>query len=268
MSHPLLLKLKQSTLLSQDDEAALQQAMGRYKVIPPHQDIAWEDHRPTSSTILLDGLMCRYRTTGDGRRQILSFLLPGDICDLSGFMEGWMDHAISTLGPCTVATIEHDALQHLIISSPSIRDALWRETLREAAIYRAWIWRIGRRSAYERLAHLFCETAVRLEYVGMKRQSGYAFVVTQVDLGDALGLSVVHVNRMLQHLRYENLIMYRGNTFAIYNWERLTEIADFSPAYLRLYRRTDISPQRCVTSPSPTQPERIARATERVRGAY
>lgn len=241
MSHPLLLKLKRNTLLSMEDEAAIQQAMGRYKVIPHHQDIAWEGHRPTNSTILLDGLMCRYAAMRDGRRQILSFLLPGDFCDLSGFVDGGMDHAVGTLGPCTVAAIEHDALQRLINSSPSIRNALWRETLREAAIYRAWISSIGRRSAYERLAHLFCEIAVRLESVGMKRRAGYDFMVTQVDLGDALGLSVVHVNRMLQQLRYENLITYRGNTFAIHDWGRLTEIAGFNPGYLCLDPHADMA---------------------------
>ncbi|HEY1541562.1 MAG TPA: Crp/Fnr family transcriptional regulator [Xanthobacteraceae bacterium] len=233
MSHPLLTKLRQTVRLSSDEEAAVRLALGHWKVIPTRQDIAREGDRPRNATVLLDGLMCRYVVMADGRRQILSFIVPGDFCDLSAVVEGWMDHAISTLGACTVAIIEHEGLDRLIHSSPSIREALWRDTLREAAIHRAWVSNLGRRSAYERLAYLFCEIAVRLESVGMKRTSGYDFTATQTDIGDALGLSAVHVNRMLQQLRYRKLITYGGNTFAIHDWERLAETAGFSAAYLR-----------------------------------
>lgn len=240
MSHPLLIKLRQAVPLSSDEEAAIRLALGHWKVIPNHQHIACEGDRPRNATVLLDGLMCRYVAMSDGRRQILSFIVPGDFCDLSAVVEGWMDHAISTLGACTVAIIEHEALDRLINSSQSIRAALWRDTLREAAIHRAWVSNLGRRSAYERLAYLFCEMAVRLDSVGMKRASGYDFTATQTDIGDALGLSAVHVNRMLQQLRCKKLISYGGNTFAIHDWERLAEVAGFSAAYLRLEPCDDI----------------------------
>jgi CRP-like cAMP-binding protein len=234
MSHPLLMKLRQTVPLTPEEEGAIQRALGRFRVIPSRQEMACEGERPTSATVLLDGLMCRYVAMTDGRRQILSFVLPGDFCDLSAFAEGWMDHAVSTLTTCTVASVEYAALERLMASSRSVSFALWRDTLREAAIHRAWLSNLGRRSAYERVAHLFCEIAVRLESVGMKRKSGYDFTATQVDIGDALGLSAVYVNRMLQQLRYEKLITYRGNTFAIHDWGRLAEIANFNPAYLRL----------------------------------
>src|SRR5262249_44204296 len=134
----------------------------------------------------------------------------------------------------TVAVVSHRELADLVNSRSSIRDALWSETLREAALYRAWISSIGRRSAYERLAHLFCEIALRLEAVGLKGTNGYDFMVTQPDLGDALGLSVVHVNRMLQQLRTQNLITFNANTLAIHDWDRLQEIAGFNPGYLQM----------------------------------
>lgn len=234
MFTPVLMKLKRSTALSPRDELALQQVLGRYKVIPARQDVVWDGDRPAHATVLLDGLMCRYTAMPDGRRQILSFLLPGDFCDLSALMEDRMDHAVATLATCTVAAVEHHALEHVIDTHPSIRHALWRETLRDAAIYRASLASIGRRSAYERLAHLFCEIAVRLDSVGMKRTEGYVFEATQNDIGDALGLSVVHVNRTLQQLRDDELFTFRGSTFAIHDWGRLTEIAGFDPAYLHL----------------------------------
>src|SRR5262249_22630470 len=159
-------------------------------------------------------------------------LLPGDLCDLCAFIERDIDHNIGTLNGCTVASVDHDALSGLINAYPAVRDALWLETLREAAIYRAWLSSIGRRTAFERLAHLFCETATRLDAVAMRKSTGYEFSVTQVDLADALGLSVVHVNRMMQQLRYENLVAHHGHAFVIQDWARLTEIAAFTPEYL------------------------------------
>jgi CRP-like cAMP-binding protein len=255
MSSRLLRKLTRHTLLSAQDETAIQQVMARYKVIPSHRDVVCEGDSPDYTTILLDGYMCRYTTMRDGKRQILSFLVPGDFCDLSGFVERRIDHFVGTLTPCTVAVIAHRDLGSLVKSHPSIRDALWRETLQDAAIYRAWISNIGRRSAYERLAHLFCEISLRLEAVGMMKKAGYEFMVTQVDLGDALGLSGVHVNRMLQQLRSEDLITFNANTLAIHNWDRLREISGFDSAYLgRNQHETIASVSDEATAWSPLQP--------------
>lgn len=241
MYAPVLMKLKRSTALSQRDELALRQVLGRYKVIPARQNVVWDGDRPAYATVLLDGLMCRYTAMPDGRRQILSFLLPGDFCDLSALIEDQMDHAVASLATCMVAAVEHNALEHVIDTHPSIRHALWRETLRDAAIYRAWLASVGRRSAYERLAHLFCEIALRLDSVGLKRTDGYVFEATQNDIGDALGLSVVHVNRTLQQLRDDELFTFRGSTFAIHDWPRLQEIAGFSPEYLQLGRHSNLA---------------------------
>jgi CRP-like cAMP-binding protein len=233
MPTPFLRKLEQLGGLSPEDRMAIRLAISHQKVVPAHQDIVCYGDKPKAVSVLVNGLACRYKIMPDGRRQIVSFQVPGDICDLPSLVLGRMDHNVGTLAKCTIALASHGALRELIDTHPRIRDALWRHSLADAAIQREWVSNIGRHSAYQRLAHLFCEIAFRLEPVGLKKADGYEFFATQADLGDALGLSVVHVNRVLQQLRSDGLITFSANTLAIRNWERLQDVAGFSPAYLQ-----------------------------------
>src|SRR5262249_44868525 len=124
MSTPVLLKLRQTVELGSTDEAAIQRFIGQHRVLPAHHDVAWEGYDPTRVTILLEGVMSRYSTMADGRRQIHSFILPGDFCDLSVFLQGDIDHNVGTLTACTVASIDHQSLRLLVNGYPAVRDAL------------------------------------------------------------------------------------------------------------------------------------------------
>jgi len=119
---------------------------------------------------------------------------------------------------------------------PRVADALWRDTLVDAAIFREWMIGIGRRSAYTRIAHLLCEVFVRLKAVDLTNGDQCEWPITQIEIGDALGLSNVHVNRSLQELRAEGLITWRGETVVLEDWLRLQEVAEFDPAFLCLER--------------------------------
>lgn len=199
----------------------------------PDQDLVREGDRPQHCIILLEGFACRYRTLSDGRRQILSFHIPGDFLDLQGFLLEQIDHGIATLTPSRIATIPYTVISAMI-EHPTLTRLFWRETLVDGAIFREWIVNVGRRTAYQRVAHVLCELCTRLQAVGLARDGVYNLPITQGELADATGLSTVHVNRVIQELRRDELIALRGRTFAALNWERLKSAAGFDPGYLQL----------------------------------
>jgi CRP-like cAMP-binding protein len=170
----------------------------------------------------------------------MSFQIPGDICDLQGFFLGEMDYAIGTLTAGRVAIIPHEVLLDLTETYPCIARALTQSTLVDASIFRAWMVGLGRRSAYARVAHLLCEMGQRLQVVGLAQDGSYDLPVTQTELADALGLTTVHVNRTLQQLRHEGLIILRGGTLTLRDPEGLTQAGEFDPAYLHVGRMNGI----------------------------
>jgi CRP-like cAMP-binding protein len=148
---------------------------------------------------------------------------------------GDMDHAVSALGPCELAVVPHHRLFAAINNHPRLALAFWSDTLVDAAIHRDWVANVGRRSAYERMAHLLCEIWFRLKSVGLSMDHSFELPATQGDLGDATGLSQVHVNRTIGKLREDGLIrLSKGRVVQLLDWERLTEVAEFDPAYLRV----------------------------------
>ncbi|WP_366849543.1 Crp/Fnr family transcriptional regulator [Methylobacterium sp.] len=193
--------------------------------------------RPSQCCLLLSGWACRYKLLSEGRRQILSFHIPGDPPDLQSLHIQTMDHSLATLTEAKVAFISHESLRDLTARFPGIAAILWRDTLVDAAVFREWMVGMGRRSAFERIAHLFCELYLKLQAVGLAENYRCPLPVTQADLGDALGLSNVHVNRVLQEMRGKSLITLRSHTLVIEDWRELLRFAEFDPSYLRLKKR-------------------------------
>jgi CRP-like cAMP-binding protein len=182
----------------------------------------------------LEGFAYRYKLTEEGKRQIFSFHIPGDIPDLQSLHIDVMDHSLSSLTTCKAMYIPHQTVCDLARQCPRIGDAFWRDTLIDAAVFREWMLGLGRREAYGRIAHLLCELYVRLKAVGLTNGHEYAMPLTQAELGDALGLSTVHVNRTLQELRGDGLITLRNGSVTVLDWDRLREAGEFDPTYLHL----------------------------------
>jgi CRP-like cAMP-binding protein len=208
-----------------------------------HQDIVSDGDRPSVVCLMLDGMACRYKISADGKRQIVSFHIPGDIPDIQSLFIEVMDHSLGTLVPCTVMAIPHARMRSIIDAYPRIAHVLWRECLIDAALFREWIV-VRDRPAYVGVAHLLCEHFARMDAIGLTDGESCALPITQVQIGDALGLSDVHVNRTLQELRAEKLIRLQNGTLTILDSDGLKAAGEFDPRYLHLKRGMGASAAR------------------------
>jgi CRP-like cAMP-binding protein len=231
-STPVVRKLESNLQLSDEERAAFEALPMQVQAIKADQDIAREGDRPSRSFAVLQGFTATYKMTGDGRRQIHAFHLAGDIPDLPSLHLRVLDNSIITVTPCRLGFIQHETLRDLCRKQPRIMEAFWRQTLIDAAIFREWMTNIGRREAYSRPAHILCEWIVRLQAVGLVEDHPCDLPMTQSELADAMGVSTVHVNRVLQELRGDGLITLKGNRLEVLDWERLRQAGDFDPTYL------------------------------------
>src|SRR3954468_8873194 len=228
----LVRRLRLTTQLDAEDVQAIEKLPVHIKTFPSQSAIVMEGDRPAQCALIVKGFACRCKTTDTGKRQILSIHIAGDIPDLQSLHLHVMDHDFKTLSACTVAFIVHENLRALTRSRPLVAEALWRETLVDAAIFREWIVNVGRRQAPQRLAHLILEMRQRLAAIGRVGDGHYELPMTQNDLADALGLTSVHVNRVLQALRADGLMDIRRNVVTLGDAEKLMEIGDFDDLYL------------------------------------
>jgi CRP-like cAMP-binding protein len=228
----LLRKLQLSTLLDADDVKAIERLPIMVKEVAAHNPIVREGERPVQCCLLIDGFLCRSKTTDAGKRQILSIHITGEIPDLQSLHLHVMDHDLTTLSRCTVGLIPHDALRTLTRERPTVAEALWRETLIDAAVFREWIVNVGRRAAVVRLAHLLAEIGTRLQAMDLAPGDRFELPMTQLDIADALGLTPVHVNRVVQELRREGLLELRKHSVSLPDLPRLKQVGDFDDLYL------------------------------------
>ncbi|GFE76594.1 Crp/Fnr family transcriptional regulator [Novosphingobium sp. TCA1] len=231
----LTLHLSAFVRLSADDREMLAKALTkRVRVLPPRHDIISEGDRPRFVNVILDGWAQRYKQLADGRRQILSFFVAGDLCDTNVFILRKMDHSLSTVTQVKLAEISQFEFQEIMENSPRISQALWWSELVTVATQREWTTNIGQRTAYERIAHLFCEIFMRLRTIGQTDANGCEFPMTQAEIAEATGLTQVHVNRTIQDLRRNQLIELRGRRLQVLDLGRLEKAAMFNPNYLHL----------------------------------
>jgi CRP-like cAMP-binding protein len=234
--NPLIHKLDSIFTLTDDERQALKILPMQVVVIKEGQDIVRAGDRPSRSCLLLSGVACVYKVTGDGKRQIMAFNIAGDIPDLQSLHLEVLDNSLGTLTPCRVGFITHEALRDICERYPRITAAFWRETLIDAAVFREWVINVGRREAYNRMAHVFCEMLVRLRAVGLADDHGCTLPITQAEFADAIGVSTVHVNRVLQEMRAHGIIELKGDRLKVPDWETLKRAGDFDPTYLHLKR--------------------------------
>lgn len=181
--------------------------------------------------------MARSKDLPGGERQVTELRVPGDFLDLHGFTLKCLDHDVTALSDCTLGIVPHERLKRITERFPRLARAYWFSTNVHAAITRELALSLGQRTAMSRMAHLFCELRCRLEVVGQTNGNGYEFPLTQRELSECLGLTVVHANRTLQELRRRGLVEFENRYVTILDPRALEGLAEFDPSYLYLDSR-------------------------------
>ncbi len=243
MVNPWTMKMEQFTAFSDMEKRRLDDLVCENRAQhAPRDDIIAEGTHAGNCHLVLSGLACRYKILADGGRQIVAFLIPGDLCDAEGFVLKFMDHGIAAIAPTTTALISADIMKSLLRETSSLAEALWWGTMTDLGILRERIVAGGRRSAYMRIAHLFYEMLVRYRMVELTDGNSFVFPVTQADLADATGLTPVHANRMLRQLRADGLLEFKSGVVTVLDPDQLKQAAQFTGTYLHLDRVHDRSP--------------------------
>lgn len=220
--------------LTEDDRQALFDLPHRLQIYEPNRYVVREGSSASSSALIISGFAFRQKVTVDGARQIVSFHVPGDFIDLEASLLAVADHNVQALTRCELALFPTQSIRDLFSTHPNVARAIWVDTLVDASIFREWVLNVGRRDARARIAHILCEFSRRLELAGMASADGYELPMTQEQLGDAAGLTPVHVNRTLKGLEREGLLNRSRRFVVIPDWERLRTVAGFNELYLHL----------------------------------
>jgi CRP-like cAMP-binding protein len=234
---PMLRKLEYHCRLGDDDRAALLALPFTVRTIQRHHYVVRDREVATHSCVLLSGFAIRSKIVAGGNRQILSIHMKGEMVDLQNSLLTVADHSVQMLTGGTVAMIPREAVARIAFERPAIGRAMWYDSLVDASIFREWIANVGRRDARTRLSHLLCEFALRLKVAGIGDETGYELPMTQEQLGDATGLTSVHVNRTIRGLERDGLIeRVSPRSIHVGDWRRLADAGDFDSNYLHLHR--------------------------------
>ena len=233
----LLANLELRSPLSPADRETILALPCALKSLAPGSYLVREGEPPTACGVLVSGFAYRQKLTGEGGRQILSIHIPGEALDFQNIFLNSADHSVQMLTRGQVALVLRADLQRAARSSPAIGHAILINILVEASIFREWILNIGRRDAKSRLAHVLCELAVRLDAHGLTEEMGYHLPMTQAELADALGLTPVHLNRVIRALEVDGLLVRTKRDLSFPDWERMRDLADFNDRYLHIARQ-------------------------------
>ena len=232
MANAFVEKLRGYAPMSAADEVLLRDACRHPRTFPPNYDLILEGDEPRPVFVILAGWACRYKILPGGSRQIISFMMPGDFCDMHVAVLAEMDHSIATLTDAKVVAIPRDQMEALVEVRPNLSKAFWWTQLVDAGVLRATIVSMGRRTSLERVAHLLCELCFRMRNIGIADEETFVMPFTQIVLADAVGMTPVHVNRLVRKLRALGALDVGVTTLIIADISLLAQIAGFDDNYL------------------------------------
>ncbi len=243
MASPFVRKLEHGAALTAQDCLTLEAVAHGSRTVGGRTTLISEGDAPCNVHLIKEGFACRYKVLPNGKRQIMAFFVPGDICDMHVHILGEMDHSIGTLIECEVVDLPPETIARLT-ANPRINRALWWSTLVDEGTLREWLVGMGQRPTDQQAAHLFCELLERLQAIGRAMDGSVEMPFTQEELADALGVTIVHANRTLMGLRARELIRIEGRRLIIENAPRLHDFCDFDANYLHLADRRDAVKRR------------------------
>ncbi|BCW88627.1 Nitrogen fixation regulation protein FixK [Alphaproteobacteria bacterium SO-S41] len=232
MTNLFVAKLGGHATLTTAEIAKLTRACQGARGYPAGHDLIHEGDASGGTFVVLEGWACRYKSVPGGGRQIVAFLLPGDFGDLHAGVLTGLDHSIATVTKALIATIPAAEMDELVTMRPAVTEAFWWAQLVDESILRAWVVSMGRRSSMERVAHLMCELYARMRNIGLADADSCEMPLTQLVLADALGLTPVHVNRVLRKLRTAGIMLLSDGVLRVLDPAGLTRLAGFDDNYL------------------------------------
>lgn len=232
-----LKKLRKRVEITAEEEQVIRDSVAEIRRVGADQLVVRSGEELSVSLLLIDGWLARIKDLAGGERQVTQLHVAGDFADLHGFTLKRLDDDVATLSDCKIAVVPHDRIREITDRYPRLARIFWFSTNMDAAIQREWALSLGQRSAISRMAHLFCEMYVRLDVVGHASGDRCEFPLTQRELSECLGLTVVHANRTIQELRRRGLIELENRSLTIRDRAGLTALAQFDDSYLYLDRR-------------------------------
>lgn len=229
---PLIAKLEALSEIDERDREAVRSLPFIGLFATSGEYLVRERQRETSCCVLLEGIACRHKATARGDRQIVSFHVRGDLLDAQSLLFSKSDHNIQTITQASYLVVPSEDLKRVVDARPNLAEALWRDTFIDGSIFREWVLNVGRRDGRSRIAHMLCEFVERCSHAGLGAPHEIAIPMTRADIGDATGLTHVHVNRLIGQLVAEALITVDRDGLRIVDWDRMRDTSAFDPAYL------------------------------------
>ncbi len=233
-----LRRLEMRSPLTNFDRETVLSLPGQLRRYASSRDLVRLGERTQHSCLVVDGIVARFGQTAEGHRQLTAFYIPGDMADLHSAVLPVVTAPLQSMVSATIYQVPHDVIRRAGERSATLARAFWRDCVADAQIASEWLLNVGRRGALARVAHLLCELSCRYQVVGLTRHE-FPLHLTQTHIGEALGLTGVHVNRMMRALRTQGLVQTDANTLRILDWKGLAAQGDFDPAYLHLRREEE-----------------------------
>jgi CRP-like cAMP-binding protein len=227
-------RLTSRSVLTDEEVEALLRLNGHFTDVAARTDFVRFGQSVDHACLIVKGLVGRFGQNSNGDRQITCLHIPGDMADLPSVVSPKSGWGLAALTATTILRVPHADLRRVAAKHPGIAEAFWRDCVADGSIFSEWVVNVGRRDAISRVAHVFCQMAIRYEQLGQGNRHSFRLAMTQTDLADATGLTSVHVNRTLRLLRVRSIVELRAGTVTVHNWGKMVETGDFDAGFMLL----------------------------------